>query len=285
MQDLLVGVAVIGLLSAILFVASFRVARSLPPRLVNLISIFLITLMIAFILLVHGRIALTHMLPFSNVIVVGNWQPLIAATFAAFIWRHLHPALWRRTLVLAALVVSCLYGMYEPILGKTPELGEKWQDGVCLQTSPASCTAAAAATILDRHGIVSTEQEMALLCLTTTEGTSFHGLYRGLKLKTAGSPWDVYMFADKSIDELRRMGAPAILSVELRPNDGLDPRYQNTFGWLPGVPHTIVLTEFIDDHTVRIADPALGYETWTIEDLKLLWHGEGARLVRASSAP
>ena len=36
----------------------------------------------------------------------------------------------------------------------------------------------------------STEQEMAELCLTR-HGTSWQGLYRGLKLKTAGTGWDV----------------------------------------------------------------------------------------------
>src|SRR4051812_34067782 len=49
--DLLVGVAIIGLLSALLFVAARRAAPALPPRLTNLLAIFFIALMIAFVLL------------------------------------------------------------------------------------------------------------------------------------------------------------------------------------------------------------------------------------------
>src|SRR6187401_1660235 len=74
--DLLVGVAIIGLLSALLFVAARRVAPALPVRLTNLLAIFFIALMIAFVLLVQGRPFLARVLPFSNLIVVGNVQPL-----------------------------------------------------------------------------------------------------------------------------------------------------------------------------------------------------------------
>jgi predicted double-glycine peptidase len=280
-QDLLIGVLIIGLISSLLLVASMRAALVLPPRLTNLLAIFLITMMVAFVFLLQGRIELSRVLPFSNLIMIGNWQPLIAAVFAGLIWRRLPAAMWRRTLVIAALVASCIYGIYEPVLGRTPHLSDRWLDNICLQTSPASCTPAAAATLLTSHGIRATEQEMAMLCLTTTKGTSFHGLYRGLKLKTTGTPWDVYMFSDSTIDDLRRMAGPVLISVELRPELGLDPRYQNTFGWLPGVAHTVMLIDFVHGDLVRIADPAVGHEVWNLDDLRLLWHGEGATLVRA----
>ena len=119
-----------------------------------------------------------------------------------------------------------------------------------------------------------------MLCLTTTQGTSTHGLYRGLKLKTASTPWDVYLFSGTSIAELRRLSGPVLISVELRPEDRIDPRYQNTLGWLPGVPHSVVLLGFTaGGNFVRIADPAIGHELWSIQDLELLWHGEGVTLV------
>jgi len=283
--DLLVGVAIIGLLSALLFVAARRIAPALPVRLTNLLAIFFIALMIAFVLLVQGRPFLARVLPFSNLIVVGNCQPLIVSIFAGIVWCRLPAALWRRALVIFGLTVACLYGMYEPVLGQTPKLDERWQDGVCLQTSQASCSPAAAATLLRLHNIRATEQEMAMLCLSTTEGTSAHGLYRGLKLKTEGSGWDVYMFDGATIDDLKRAGGPVLISVELRPADRIDPRYIHTFGWMPGVAHTVVLLEFVktpgNPELVRIADPSIGHETWPIDDLRLLWHGEGALLVRA----
>src|SRR5260221_7046371 len=44
-------------------------------------------------------------------------------------------------------------------------------------------------TTLFRSGISATEQEMADLCITR-RGTYWQGLYRGLKLKTAGTLWE-----------------------------------------------------------------------------------------------
>jgi predicted double-glycine peptidase len=155
---------------------------------------------------------------------------------------------------------------------------DRWDDNVCLQTSQASCSPAAAATLLRAYCIDTTEQEMALLCLTSREGTSMLGLYRGLKIKTRNTAWDVYMFDSATIDDLRGAG-PVLLSVELR--DGRLEQHMQTWGWIPGVPHTVVLLGFVGDDKVLVADPAIGREVWFIDDLRLLWHGEGARLVRA----
>jgi hypothetical protein len=118
-----------------------------------------------------------------------------------------------------------------------------------------------------------------MLCLTSNEGTQMLGLYRGLKLKTRGTPWDVYMFSGGTIDDLRGMG-PALLSVELRPEaDGV--RELQGGGWMVGVPHSVVLVGFIGTERVAIADPSFGRQIWTMDELRLLWHGDGVRLVRA----
>ena len=78
-----------------------------------------------------------------------------------------------------------------PLLGRTPACSERWDElGTCLQTTDYTCSPACAATLLKKYGIAATEQEMAELCLTR-RGTSWQGLYRGLKLKTAGTDWDV----------------------------------------------------------------------------------------------
>ena len=153
---------------------------------------------------------------------------------------------------------------------------------MCLQTSQASCSPAAAATLLRWHGIDADEQEMALLCLTGNDGTPMLGLYRGLKLKTADTPWDVYMFSGGKVQDLRGVG-PVLISVELRPEvRAVRPMRQlQAAGWIVGVAHSVVLIGFIDDHRVAIADPAVGREIWSVEDLRLLWHGQGVRLVRA----
>ncbi len=277
MDDLLVGVLIIGLLSAMLFVMSLRLSRAVGERLNNLLAIMTVALIVGYVVHVQGRVALSHFLPFSNLIVLSNWQPLMVSMLAGLIWHRLPRQIWRRSVVTIALVAACLTSVYTPILAATPQMRDRWDGNVCLQTSQSTCSPAAAATLLAAFNIPSTEQEMAVLCLTGQRGTTMMGLYRGLKLKTAGTPWDVYMFSDAKLDDLRGVG-PVLLSVELR--DERLERYLQVWGWIPGVAHSIVVLGFIDEDRVLIADPAIGREIWFVDDLRLLWHGEGLRLVR-----
>jgi Peptidase C39 family len=282
MNDLVWGIIIIGILSALLLVAMLRISHSLPRRTANLLAIMTVALMLANSLLVHDSILLTRILPVSNLVVVGNWSPLLVAVLAGLIfWRVPGPGV-RRAAIMGALVVACLVAIYAPILSKAPPMQDRWDRGVCLQTSRASCSPAAAATLLNAYEIRTTEQEMAMLCLTSDKGTSAHGLWRGLKLKTAGTGYDVYMFNRGKLDELPGMG-PVLLTVELKRDARVDPVYERSWGWLPGVPHTVVLLGFPAPGQVQIADPAFGTETWAVEDLEVLWHGEGVRIIRAKS--
>ncbi len=59
------------------------------------------------------------------------------------------------------------------------------------------------------------------------------------------------------------------------------PEYpKNEWGWTPGVGHTVVVFGFTDDGRVEVGDPAVGREHWTVDDLRVLWNGEGLRFVR-----
>jgi hypothetical protein len=277
--DLLVGIFVIGLLASLVFVMAMRASRRLEQRMIHLLGILVVTMIVTYVVHVQGHPGLSHVLPFSNLIVLSNWQPLLVSALAGLLWHRLPAQLWRRSVATMALVGVCLLSVYRPILAQPPKLNDRWDGPVCLQTSQASCSPAAAATLLRWHGIEASEQEMALLCLTSPEGTPTLGLYRGLKLKTAGTPWDVYMFADGKIDDLRGVG-PVLLSVELRPEMRTVRELQGA-GFLVGVPHSVVLMGFIGESRVAIADPSMGREIWSLDDLRLLWQGEGVRLVRA----
>ncbi|HEY7087771.1 MAG TPA: cysteine peptidase family C39 domain-containing protein [Tepidisphaeraceae bacterium] len=281
MSDLAIGLVIIGVLSALLLLATLRISRSLPRRTANLLAIMTVALMLANSLLFHDSVILTHLLPFSNLVVIGNWAPLFVAALTGLIWWRV-PGGIRRVAVVSALGFVCLLAMYVPILSTAPQMNDRWDHGVCLQTSQASCSPAAAATLLNAYGIKTTEQEMALLCLTSTKGTSMHGLWRGLKLKTANSGYDVYMFNHASVEDLKGMG-PVLLSVELMPRAKVDPRYQASWGWMPGVPHTVVVMDFAAPGSASVADPATGKEAWSIDDLGVLWHGVAVRLIKAKS--
>jgi hypothetical protein len=167
-----------------------------------------------------------------------------------------------------------------PLLGKVPHCGNVWDaDGICHQTTDVTCSPAAAATLLRLHGIAATEQEMSELCLTR-KGTSWPGLYRGLKHKTAGTKWDVQVI-DCSADELPSYAdQPLILSVGLEHNARVDANFSKEYGWQPGVNHSVLLLNTAGNE-LRIADPSqpVALETWDRETLGLLWRGLAIRLV------
>ena len=53
MLDLLVGIFIIGLLSAMLFVVSLRASRRLHERLVHLLGIFVVAMIVAYVVRVR----------------------------------------------------------------------------------------------------------------------------------------------------------------------------------------------------------------------------------------
>jgi hypothetical protein len=279
MGDIISGLAVIGLLSVGLFVLGARIGRRLGRRAAAVLAGIAVAGIVlhAFVLLGEPRLA--WLLPFSNLVVVGNWSPPLAAFLAGLVWSQPRLSRWRRALVIVPLIGVCVYRAYAPLLGEPPRCRDVWEQGVCIQTSLASCGAASTATLLHAHGIATSEREMASLCLTRDWGTSWHGMYRGLKLKTAGMPYRVEVFT-WSFEELRASPArPLLLRVLLPAEDARDPRYARDWGWLPGVPHVVVLFSFCGDGLVEIGDPGVGRETWRADQLEFLYDGVGMRLV------
>ena len=197
------------------------------------------------------------MLPFSSLVILADWLPPAVALLAGLAWRRMPGRTWRKTVLVLPLVGLCGYRSAARVVGEPPPLDERWKAGVCRQTSQASCSAAAAATLLRAHGIDATEAEMARLCLTRGAGTPMHGLYRGLLLKTRDTPWRVEVFHE-TIGTLRSEPGPVILSVRLNRGANVDPRYERLWGWAPGVKHTVCFFGFRDDGTTDVGDPAVG---------------------------
>ena len=106
------------------------------------------------------------------------------------------------------------------------------------------------------------------------------GLYRGLKLKTAHTPFDVEVFSC-SADQLRQL-APGwkILTVGIPRGADVNPIYERQYSWTPGTMPTALLYDFAPNDRVNMADPDVGREQWTTEDLRVLFRGQGMRLVR-----
>ena len=165
----------------------------------------------------------------------------------------------------------------EPLLGETPRCRDAWIGGVCLQTSPDTCSPAAAATLLSRFGIEAQESELAQLCLTRV-GTMWQGLYRGLKLKVDSRDYEVEVFEGSVEELLHSFDGPQILAVGVSDDRPHPSWYTEELGWSPGVRHSVVLLDQLPDGLLLVADPSVGYEFWTRDDLEVLWLGRSLRL-------
>jgi hypothetical protein len=146
-----------------------------------------------------------------------------------------------------------------------------------MQTSWATCSPAAAATLLRAEGLATTEAEMIPLCLTDSAGTPTLGLYRGVKL-VAEQNGQAVEILDSTVDELLADGDwPVLLAVKL-PFGVDDRRYADQWGWIPGMGHSVVAMGRTADGRVIIGDPSVGLEAWSEDDLRVLWHGDGMRV-------
>jgi hypothetical protein len=89
--------------------------------------------------------------------------------------------------IMTGLVLFCLTGLLLAPYAKSviaplrTAMLDRWTNGVCLQTTPSTCGAASAATLLRRFGRAATEQELARECFTYGSGTENWYLVRALR--------------------------------------------------------------------------------------------------------
>jgi hypothetical protein len=224
-------------------------------------------------------ILLATVAPLALLPVLGNPVLLVALPLGALLLRAPLP-LWRRLLFATALCGIAVWATVRPVVSPTPACRDQWQDGVCIQTQPSSCSAAAGATLLRHYGIDATEEEMAGLCLTSPKGTTVQGLLRGLAIKTKRTAYRPVLL-QLSLEDLQSpKNLPAITNVVLTKRvDERDSRYSQKWGWQIGVPHAVVVIAFPGDGRVLMADPSVGREHWLVKELGDLMTGECVVLV------
>ncbi len=78
-----------------------------------------------------------------------------------------------RPVILATLTIGILVPYLKPVLWPLPEnrFHDQWANGVCLQSTAASCGPASAATLLRASGQFATERQVARECYTYNGGT------------------------------------------------------------------------------------------------------------------
>ena len=219
------------------------------------------------------------LLPVPAVIVYGNPGPALAGLLAGLLASSPKVPGWRAAPLAVAVAAVGLFGPASTLLHRPPPVRPTLRDGIDVQTHPATCSAAAAATLLRAYGVGGfTEREMARLSLTGERGTPLLGVYRGLFLaaEAAGSPLRP-RFHRLGVDGLRaRPGLlPAMVSVRLtQALDRRDPRYRRDWGWLLNVTHSVTVFRFTSDGRVEVGDPGSGREMWSVRGLEELWVGD-----------
>lgn len=281
--DLYFGVATGLLFSALSFCMARYLWKRSARRVHVLLSIAPLAIVGAHVLWLRDSLFLVKLLPFSNVVLIGNVVPLSGWFLAGCAWEKLKDSRIRRTVAVASIATTGLYFWLLPLFSSGSSDGNLWKDGVCLQTREANCAPAAAATLLRYHGMDVNEPDLVQACLTSERGTSTHGLYRGMKLGTERTRWEAVWTrtqTPQSAEELSGYAFPIMVSVMLKESDVSEfPRYEKEWGWIPGALHYVVLYGVTSDGKVWVGDPAVGKEQWSFESLRLLWHGIVAKLV------
>ena len=280
MLDLTAGLILIVSLSVVACYCTVRLAPRLARRSRNLVALGTMAVGGLYLGLLWNSTVMSRLLPVSGLPIVANWLPLFGSILAALAFSGMDDrGVFRRSIPCVAIAGMCLASLAWPVLGSAPECGDRWIGRTCLQTTPVTCSAASAATLLRAHGIDATEQEMARLCLTRDSGTPWMGLYRGLTLKTEGTPWRVEIVTT-DVDALRDSTAPAsILIAELESEADDNSQLREACGWIPGQSHAVVFYGFATKKTLYMGDPTMGPELWLRSDLETLWSGIMVRLV------
>jgi hypothetical protein len=287
MDDLLLGAAIMAAIGWGVFRVTQTASEGLSWYQQNLVAVLILLGMAGYGGWLWNRAMLAGWLPFSNLVIVSNWFPIFLLALAGVVIDMREMWCWRRRFLLTVIVSFAAFAMVYPLLGVPPQCGDKWsRSGDCLQTTPYTCSAASAATLLRAHGIEATEQEMAELCLTR-EGTSWMGLYRGLTLKTNGTLWRVEVLDWTPEQLLQASGRPLLIDVGLPHNLPADNLLVRDSGFLPGVPHSVVLWGAQGEPRLIVSDPtpAIGREEWNAGTLRYLYRGRAIRLVERFPLP
>jgi len=268
------GLMLLMLVSALAFLAGRRLASgwSRGARMVGVLVSLLTAL--AFFRWAYDSVAVVLLVPPSWLPFAAEWQVPLVAFGAGIFMRETALPWWRRIVLGSLLVFVAFLPMGKAVFGEVPRSVDLWNGMVCRQTHPSTCSAAAAATLLQYHGIAAVEGELIMACFTRKDGTSLGGLLRGVELMSRPQGYRARV-ATATLDDLRsKERQPAILLVNLRQEVAAkEPRYENQWGWVIGQSHAVVLLGFNEAGHPIIGDPSVGREVWSLEGLTELWTG------------
>lgn len=281
MQDIWTAVGVMIFVAIGAGVVSARFLSTDKGQRVMLLLALSLVATFFFLLYFAGQLFWARIVPLSAAIIYTNLAAVFAGLGAGWAWRMPGTPWWRRislTLILSgAALVAILWPLLSMALRPPPEGQDQWAGPVAMQTSWATCSPAAAATLLAAEGIPVSERDMVPLCLTDYDGTPTLGLYRGLKLVASRNNRHVEI-TDRSLARLLQDDDWPVLAAVRLPFGLDDPRFAQEWGWIPGMGHSVVILSRTPGAEFVVADPAIGLEFWSESKLKTLWQGNGLRI-------
>lgn len=281
MLDIWTAVVVMTFVSAGAALVSARFLSTDKGQRVMLLLALSIVASIFFLLFLAGQLFWARVVPSSAAIIYTNLAAVFAGLGAGWGWRLPRTPQWRRIMMALALAGAALAAILWPLLSMAlrppPDGHNKWQGPLAMQTSWATCSPAAAATLLTAEGISVSEREMIPLCLTDYDGTPTLGLYRGIKLVASRNNRQMEI-VDRSFQRLLQEDDWPVLAAVRLPRGVDDPRFAEEWGWIPGMGHSVVLLRRTPGGEFVVADPAVGLELWPESKLKMLWQGNGLRV-------
>ncbi|MFT3686489.1 MAG: cysteine peptidase family C39 domain-containing protein [Phycisphaerales bacterium] len=136
------------------------------------------------------------------------------------------------------------------------------QNGVCRQTSDATCVAASMTTMLFAHGVDTTEEEMASLAMTDSGGASEARAIWALQRRLAATSWRPE-YGTMDVASLAAVPKPCIVTLR----------------WGLLVSHMVAVMS-MDETTVTLGDPLAGVRVVTREQFAQDWRGRAIWLKR-----
>ena len=220
----------------------------------------------AYLQYLWDRPLLSRLLPFSSTVILGNWLPVVGSFFLGVYLKTERITQLRRVVLATVMVGISGYSLAKPMLGQPPScVPSRNNSTLDFQTTNQTCSAACAASLLRMHGISASEDELARMCLTR-RGTHWLGVYRGLKLKTANTNWDVVVEEVNPKDLFGSNTNFGILAMSFQA-PGEDQVVDPEWGFESNVGHTVLVLQSRAINSIDVFDPSpeYGHETWSTD--------------------
>ena len=140
--DLLIPLSAMSALSILAAGAALIIARK-SRRMGTFLAIVAVLLLLLHAMVWGDSLMVARALPIPDVIIYGNIQPLAAGLLAGLAWSLLRTPVWQRIVLVAGLTLAVIYRVFFPFVGQPPPtLPDRWTDGVCRQSTNATCSPA-----------------------------------------------------------------------------------------------------------------------------------------------